>query len=224
MFMANYTFSKCIDLDSLAASVVSTNLDQDPRNKHGERALCNHDARHRFVLSYTYDLPSLTQRRGFATLLNGWQIGGIVTLQSGQPFTVNITSDRANIGVLNQRPNVLRNPNLPSSLRRPERWFDTAAFVLQPPFTFGNAGRNILTAPGIKLVDLSLLKSFTIRERHKIQFRTEFFNAFNHVNFDYPERFCGGTETGAPCQAAAFGRILAARDPRILQFAMKYVF
>jgi hypothetical protein len=224
MFMANYTFSKCIDLDSLAASVVSTNLDQDPRNKRGERALCNHDARHRFVLSYTYDLPSLTQRRGFATLLNGWQIGGIVTLQSGQPFTVNITSDRANIGVLNQRPNVLRNPNLPSSLRRPERWFDTAAFVLQPPFTFGNAGRNILTAPGIKLVDLSLLKSFTIRERHKIQFRTEFFNAFNHVNFDYPERFCGGTETGAPCQAAAFGRILAARDPRILQFAMKYVF
>jgi len=224
MFMGSYTFSKCIDLDSLAASVVSTNLDQDPRNKRGERALCNHDARHRFVLSYTYDLPALTQRPRISALLGGWQIGGIITLQSGQPFTVNITSDRANIGVLNQRPNVLRDPNLPSSKRRPEQWFDTTAFVLQPPFTFGNAGRNILIAPGTKLVDLSLLKNFTFGEKHKIQFRTEIFNAFNHVNFDYPERFCGGTETGAPCRAAAFGRILAARDPRILQFAVKYIF
>jgi hypothetical protein len=73
-------------------------------------------------------------------------------------------------------------------------------------------------------VDFSLLKNIPFNERHRLQFRTEFFNLFNHANFDFPERICTVTVTGAPCTGATFGRITAARDPRILQFALKYLF
>jgi hypothetical protein len=73
-------------------------------------------------------------------------------------------------------------------------------------------------------VDFSLLKSVSLNERHRLQFRAEFFNLFNHANFDFPERFCAGTVAGYPCSAMQFGRIGAARDPRILQFGLKYLY
>jgi len=76
-------------------------------------------------------------------------------------------------------------------------------------------------------VDFSLLKNIAFTERHRLQFRSEFFNLFNHTNFDFPERFCTITATaaaGSACPAGTFGRLSAARDPRILQFALKYLF
>lgn len=224
MFFGNYTVSKCIDVDSLALSVASTNLDQDVRNKGNERGLCTHDARQRFVLSFTYDLPIHPSQPVLARLIGGWQLGGITTLQTGQPFTANITTDQANNGQLNQRPNLIADPNLAASDRQPERWFNTGAFVVQPQFTYGTAGRNILVGPGTTLLDLSVLKNIAVTEQHRVQFRAEFFNLFNTPNFDYPERFCAGTQAGAPCTSPSFGKVLAARDPRILQFGLKYIF
>jgi len=223
MVMGNYTFSKSIDVDSLGNSVASSNLDQS-NIKNLERALSSFDVRHRLVISYTYDLPFKFENKAFDALLGNWQAGGIITQQSGAPFTVNITSDRANNGLLNQRPNLIRDPNLPSGQRTVEQWFNIAAFVVQPVGTLGTAGRNILEGPGTNIVDFSLLKNIPFNERHRLQFRTEFFNFFNHANFDIPERFCAGTTTDAPCTAAQFGRIGAARDPRILQFGLKYLF
>jgi carboxypeptidase family protein len=223
MVMGSYTFSKSIDLDSLAASVASSNLDQS-NNKSLERARSSFDARHRFVASFTYGLPFKFKSKLFGTLLGNWQAGGIITQQSGQPFTVNITSDRANNGLLNQRPNLVGDPNLPDDQRTPERWFNTAAFVVQPTGTLGTAGRNIMEGPGTSIVDFSLLKNLPLNDRHRLQFRAEFFNLFNHTNFDFPERFCTGTIAGVPCTAPQFGRIGAARDPRILQFGLKYLF
>jgi hypothetical protein len=149
---------------------------------------------------------------------------GSFTQQSGSPFTVNINTDRANNGLLNQRPNLVGDPNLPGNQRTVERWFNTDAFVIQPIGTLGTAGRNILTGPGTNIVDFSLLKNIPLTERHKLQFRTEFFNFFNHPNFDIPERLCTGGDPGTPCRAQQFGSITAARDPRILQFALKYLF
>ncbi|MGH9841112.1 MAG: carboxypeptidase regulatory-like domain-containing protein [Blastocatellia bacterium] len=223
MVMGNYTFSKSIDVDSLANSVASSNLDQS-NIKNLERALSSFDARHRLVISFTYDLPLKFENKAIDALLGNWQAGGIITQQSGPPFTANITSDRANNGQLNQRPNLVGDPNLPGSQRTVERWFNTDAFVVQPVGTLGTAGRNILEGPGTNLVDFSLLKNIPFNERQRLQFRAEFFNLFNHANFDIPERFCAGTTAGAPCAAAQFGRIGAARDPRILQFGLKYLF
>src|SRR6185503_20237084 len=97
--------------------------------------------------------------RGLRTVLGNWQFGGIVTLQSGAPFTVVNSVDRANIGAgPGQRPDLIKNPNLPADQRDPQRWFDTSAFVQPEPFTFGNAGRNIVVAPGLTNIDLSLQK------------------------------------------------------------------
>ena len=224
MVTGSYTLSKSIDNDSLGNSVVSSALDQSDI-KNLERALSSFDARHRFVVSYTYDLPFKFENRALFALFGNWQAGGIITQQSGQPFTVNITGDRANNGQLNvQRPNLVGNPNLPGNQRTVDRWFNLDAFVTEPVGTLGTAGRNILTGPGLNLVDFALLKNIPFNERHKLQFRTEFFNFFNHPNFDFPERICVATETGLPCSAQQFGHITAARDPRILQFALKYLF
>jgi hypothetical protein len=229
MVTGSYTFSKSIDNDSLGNSTVSSNLDQS-NIKDLERARSSFDARHRLVTSFTYDLPLKFGNKALSALLGNWQAGGIITRQSGLPFTVNINGDRANNGLLNQRPNLVGDPNLPSSERTVERWFNTDAFVIQPVGTLGTAGRNILDAPGTNIVDFSLLKNIPLNERHRLQFRTEFFNLFNHANFDFPERFCAPTvvATGASCAGepanTTFGHITAARDPRILQFGLKYLF
>jgi hypothetical protein len=219
----SYTFSKSIDTDSLANQGVSTNLDQS-NIKNLERALSTFDIRHRLTVSFTYDLPFKFGNKYLNATLSGWQAGGIITEQSGQPFTVNITGDRANNGLLNQRPNLVGDPNLPSDQRTVERWFNTAAFVVQPVGTLGTAGRDILEGPGTNIVDFSLLKNIPFSERYRLQFRTEFFNLFNHANFDFPERFCGGAVAGGACTAPQFGRIGAARDPRILQFGLKFLY
>jgi hypothetical protein len=223
MVMGSYTFSKSIDNDSLSIQGVSTNLDQS-NMKSLERGLSTFDIRHRLVASFTYDLPFKFGNKAIDAIFGNWQAGGIITQQSGQPFTVNINSDRANNGLLNQRPNLVGDPNLPEDQRTPERWFNTAAFAVQPAGTLGTAGRNILEGPGTNIVDFSLLKNIPLSDRHKMQFRAEFFNLFNHTNFDFPERFCAGTVAGAPCTAPQFGRIGAARDPRILQFGLKFLF
>ncbi|MBO0719572.1 MAG: TonB-dependent receptor [Blastocatellia bacterium] len=223
MVMGSYTFSKSIDNDSLGNSVASSNLDQS-NIKSLERALSSFDIRHRMVVSFTYDLPFNSRNKPLNAALGHWQAGGIVTLQSGQPFTVNINTDRANNGLLNQRPDLVGDPNLPGDQRTVERWFNTAAFVMQPIGTLGTAGRNILEGPGTNTVDFSLLKNISLSERRRLQFRAEFFNLFNHPNFDIPTRFCDGATAGAVCTAPGFGSITAARDPRILQLGLKYLF
>jgi hypothetical protein len=228
MVMGSYTFSKSIDNDSLGNTVVSSGLDQS-NIKSLERALSSFDSRHRLIVSFTYDLPFKFKEKALQAVLGNWQVGDIITQQSGQPFTVNIATDRANngLGLLGYgRPNLVGDPNLPSDQRTVERWFNTDAFILQPAGTLGTAGRNILTGPGTNLVDFSLLKNIVFNERHRLQFRAEFFNLFNHANFDFPERICTFTVTvtGAPCTGGTFGRVTAARDPRILQFGLKYLF
>jgi hypothetical protein len=230
MVSGSYTYSKSIDTDSLANQGVSTNLDQS-NVKDLERGRSTFDIRHRFTTSFTYDLPFKFGNKTLNALLGDWQAGGIITQQSGLPFTVNISGDRANNGLLNQRPNLIGDPNLPDDQRSVDRWFNTDAFVIQSVGALGSAGRNILDAPGTNVVDFSLLKNILFSERHRLQFRTEFFNLFNHTNFDFPERICappvlttGASCTGNTTTPSSLGRINAARDPRILQFGLKYLF
>lgn len=221
-FLANYTFAKFIDdvPASQEAGVVGGGI-QDLYNRRAEKSLSGNDVRHRFVWSSVYELPVGRGRRwmgsGIAsTLFGGWNLGGILTLQGGHPFgliTQQNTTNAFNPG--SQRVNVLRDPKLPESERRVERYFDTEAVAAPAPFTFGNSGRALLTGPGVFNLDMSLLKNHRWGETYNIQFRFETFNLLNHANFEEP-----GRSLGAP----GFGVISAARDGRSLQFGLKFLF
>jgi hypothetical protein len=150
-------------------------------------------------------------------VIEGWQLGGIVTIQSGAPFTVVNGIDRANIGAgPAQRPDLLRDPNLPRDQRDPQRWFDTSAFVQPQPFTFGNAGRNVVTAPGLGNLDISLQRNFQFNEHQRLEFRWEAFNIFNTPHFDIPGRIAFSSN---------FGRIFSTAEPsRQMQASLKLSF
>ena len=138
-----------------------------------------------------------------------------MTLQSGAPFTVNLIEDVANIGAgPAQRPNLVGNPNVPRGQRSPDRWFDTDAFSLQDPFTFGSAPRNPVFGPGLATVDMSFSKSW-FTDSSRFEFRWEIFNLFNRTNFELPNRFFGTPN---------FGRIFSALNAREMQFGLRYTF
>jgi hypothetical protein len=226
--LASYTWAKSIDdASNFFTSAGDPNFPQNSYDLRAERGRSNFDARHRLSLSYAFDLPFgrgrsyLADRGWLSTILGGWQTFGIVTLQTGRPFTVALLSDIDNSGTgrstlgfgANDRPNLSGNPTL--SNPTPERWFDTSAFAFPAPGTFGNAGRNILEGPGTENVNASLVKNTALGERFNLQLRAEVFNLFNHPNFNMPDNFLG---------SPTFGRITSARDPRHIQFGAKLLF
>lgn len=226
--LSSYTWSKSIDnASSFFSSAGDPNFPQDSFNTAGERGRSNFDVRHRWSLSYGYDLPFGKGRTFLAgdgvvpNILTGWQTFGIVTLQTGRPFTVALLPDidRSNTGRstlgfgANDRPNVVGDPEL--SDQTPDRWFNTAAFAFQPFGSFGDAGRNILDGPDFANFNVSLLKTTRIVEGLDMQFRAEAFNLFNHPNFNLPDNFLG---------SPSFGRILSAGSPRHIQFGVKLLF
>jgi hypothetical protein len=134
--------------------------------------------------------------------------------QSGAPFTVNIASDRANIGAgPAQRPDMSGDPNL--GPRTPQQWFNTSVFSLPAQFTFGNAPRNAVIGPGLNQFDLALQKELALTETMKLQIRSEAYNLFNRPNFNIPNPMAF---------TANFGSISSAQDARQLQFAARLAF
>lgn len=226
--LVSYTWAKSIDnASNFFSSAGDPNFPQNSYDVRAERGRSNFDVRHRLSVSYTYDLPFGKGRTWLAdngwvtTLLSGWQSFGIVTLQSGRPFTVALLSEIDNSGTgrsilgfgANDRPNVVGNPDL--SRRSPDQWFNQSAFAFPAPGTFGDAGRNILDGPGYQNVNASLIKNTALTESVNLQFRAEVFNLFNHPNFNLPDNFLG---------SPTFGRISSARDPRHIQFGVKLLF
>jgi hypothetical protein len=216
MFNANWTWSHSIDDASDPGPTLNeANLPQDVRNMAAEKANSSFDHRHRFVVSFVYDLPFTRGSSGWRSgLLGNWRASGNFAAQSGAPFTVNIASDRANIGAgPAQRPDMNGDPN--QGPRTPEQWFDTAVFSLPAQFTFGNAPRNAVIGPGLHQFDLALQKELTLTETLKLQLRSEVYNLFNHPNFNIPNR---------TAFTANFGRISSAQDARQMQFAARLAF
>ena len=221
--LASYTWAKSIDdASNFFTSAGDPNFPQNSYDVAAERGLSNFDVRHRFSLSYSYALPFKKPGAGLvASLVNGWETFGIVTLQSGRPFTVALLPEIDNSGTgrsilgfgANDRPNVVGNGELSNPTT--DQWFNTAAFAFPFPGTFGNAGRNILEGPGFQNVNMSILKNTRFNERFNLQFRAEAFNLFNHANFNLPDNFLG---------SPTFGRITSARDPRHIQFGLKLLF
>jgi len=256
-----YTFSKSLDTSGGLFSEEATNAATgavNPDNIFNEKGVSNFDVRHAATINFNYSLPFGRSLSGAARqLAAGWEIGSIVTLASGVPFTVENSSNRsqnqASGADAADRPNLVpgasNNPikgvsqgctfpigaqpgsagsrTIPAGakLGTPELWFDPCVFVPQPLGRFGNLGRNTLIGPGRSTVDFLVNKHFRIREGHDLEFRSEFFNMFNHVNLAGPDATTrkifdnNGRLVGNP------GTITQTTTPsRQVQFGLKYVF
>jgi len=181
--------------------------------------------RHVVVINHVYELPFGEGRTYLATgwlgkIVGNWNVSGVWSMMTGTWFTprnpteVSNAKDNCN-GCPAERPNRIRDGNLPHDQRTIDRWFDTTAFVIQPQYTFGNAGNNILEGPGVFNLDAGIHRNFTINERWKAIFRWEMFNAFNHPNFNNP------TST---INIASTGQITGTLPARSMQLALKLTF
>jgi outer membrane receptor protein involved in Fe transport len=176
------------------------------------------DARHRFVLSFGYELPRLSDRNtATRLLLGGWQANGIVQGQTGFPLTV-IEPNNVSLTSLTNRPNMTCDPN-EGGARTTTQWFNTSCFqrltVAANGGQIGNEPRDEVRGPGFSRVDLSFFKNFAVTRSQQLQFRVEAFNAFNQIRYGQPNGTIGGP---------TFGAITAADDGRIVQLGIKYTF
>lgn len=219
--LTSYTWSKAIT-DTQAAETGAFVPDlQDNNDRGANRGLTASDTRHRFTLSSVYELPFGSNRRymsdvhgAVGKIVSGWQLSGIISLQTGQPFTATLAFDNPNVGEGAKLPNLIGNPN--NGPKTINQFFNTQAFALPPQYTFGNEGIDVIEGPGIRDVDLSLVKNTPIGERMNLQFRCEAFNAFNHSILAQPNATFGTPQ---------FGQITSTRlDNREIQFALKLSF
>jgi hypothetical protein len=239
-FEVAYTYSHSLD-DASSASLGSLNNGdfRDQRNPGMEYGNSDFDVRHHLVVSYVWELPFGKGKAfggnasGFRNQLIGhWQIAGITSASTGNWFTVtdplvnsSNTDCGGTVGYNCARPDVVGNPNGKPCVAG--TFFNTCAFASDlVQGTFGNEGRNIVHGPGYQTWDVMLLKTFPVREQMRVEFRADFFNIWNHVNPLWGPIGAAGQvepvaiELGTP----QFGSLQAARDPRFVQFAMKFYF
>jgi hypothetical protein len=190
---------------------------QDPRNLRAERGNSIVDLRHRLTASYLWELPfgagrALMNRGGVLNwILGGWQTNGILTVQTGQPFSPVLQTSTTN--GTGSRQDVVGYVTYPKTL---QRWFDPSAFASPAPYTYGNAGRNILYGPGRTNWDASLFKNFVIREEVRFEFRAEAFNVLNHPQFGLPNQNIGNAQVGSITSIVG--------NPRQLQLGLRFQF
>ena len=210
---ASYTYSHAIDYVS---GDVPGNAHQNAYAAFLERGNSAYDRRHMLVLSYVYNIPPPSQQRVVRAVLGNWQFSGISSFQSGVPINITLPGDNAGIGSAPYRPNLVGDPTVGGGSR--QVWFNPAAFAQPPRGQFGNSGRNVVRGAGINNTDASLFRNFPgilKLESSGLQFRAEFYNIFNHTNFNG-----FGTTFGSP----NFGQATSARDPRTIQFGLRLFF
>jgi len=229
-FGAAYTYSKSIDAASDffgSGANGSTIFPQNNYDTAAEKGLSDFDIRHRFVFNYIYSFPSMKNLWAAIPdrLGNGWQISGIITAQSGQPFSVLTGENQSSTGLGDDRANVSGDPN--GGPHTVAEFFNTSAFSINAPLTFGNSGRNIVAGPGFTNVDFALMKNTVITERLNLQFRAEFFNILNHPNFALPNNVLSSPSFGSLYQTPDVAQNnvgLGSGGPRLIQFGLKFLF
>ena len=238
--LANYTWSKSTDNIPVGADVTSPMLAAQitmpyniPNFKSLDQGPSDFDYRHNFVVSYVWQLPALSHANPLLReVAGGWVISGITTAQTGAPLTLFAGTDQSLTGIGKDSVNLL-SQNVyrsgPCANQAPcVQWLVPSAFGLPALGSFGNLGKAALRGPGLFNTDAGIYKNFSIRERMIIQFRAELFNIFNRANFYSPSNLSStGYSTGSlgdSLSGAGFGNILAARDPRIAQLALKVSF
>ncbi|OFV93007.1 MAG: hypothetical protein A3H28_13160 [Acidobacteria bacterium RIFCSPLOWO2_02_FULL_61_28] len=223
---ANWTWSHCIgvysDINSNGPPADETYT--MPGNRNFDRGNCDQDRRHLANISFVAQTPRFSDTAA-GKLLGGWQFSGIYRFTSGTPIVLLNGVDRALTGVARQRPNqVLQDAYLDKSGKGGSVYLNAAAFQLPPFGSLGNVGWNSLVNPSTWNLDLGLSRRFAIRERMNLEVRAEAFNFTNSYRPNPPT----GSALGLPGYLvptnAQFGRILAALDARITQFALKFTF
>ncbi|MBY0503943.1 MAG: carboxypeptidase regulatory-like domain-containing protein [Bryobacteraceae bacterium] len=235
-FLAAYTWSKTIDdTSSVAGFLGQQNPDYTNNNRKDlDKSISGLHTGHRFVANFQYDLPFGRGKRFLTAVhpivngaLGGWNVSGIATLQSGLPISVSSNQNLTFSYGGDARPDStgLKSATPGSTKDRINRWIDPAAFRDAPRFAFGTVGRFLPDnfGPSLQNWDLSLLKNIALpkRESLRLQFRGEFFNLFNHANFNNPGNTAFGlTATGALARPD-FGRITGTQAARVVQFGLK---
>jgi carboxypeptidase family protein/TonB-dependent receptor-like protein len=229
-FLASYTWAHALDIASNADLGAQNGGDfrfyQQPNLEYGNS---DFDVRHRVVFSYIYELPFGHGKKFLGGvngpldyIVGGWQIGGITSFSKGNWFTIVDGNSTPSNSDGQQRPDLVGNVHGAPCV--PGTYFNTCAFGDPPLGSFGNVGRNTVQGPGYQIWDFSIFKNFRLSERARLEFRSEFFNVFNHPNLQFaksgPQNSINTTTFGTP----EFGFLTAARDPRQIQFALKLSF
>jgi hypothetical protein len=202
--------------------------------QQGAKAVCDYDVSDAFAGSFDYLLPVghgqaflANSPKAANAILGGWEMSGILTIRTGLPFTPTISSDTANTGVSNQRPMVVGTPTIVGA---PNCWFyvaanaacsslaqgTSAAFAIPAQYTYGNGGRNIMRADGLKELNFTLMKQFRLTEAKLFQFRAEMFNITNHPTFAAPSTAINSSSGGQVSSTL--------NTSRIIQLALKFQF
>lgn len=193
----------------------------NPRHLEAERGPSDFVPVRRFFLNYIVDLPFgrsgrfVTEPRWIQWLVDGWRLSGITHIQDGTPFSVSLGEDLNNDGLSGERPDRIGPVVLPPSDRSVDAWFAADDFALPESYAFGNAGRNFLLGPPYRNWDVSLVKRTRLQDGNLLEFRVEFFNAFNHVNFHDPNSTFG---------TSLFGKVFGASRSREIELAVKFSF
>jgi len=223
-FVSSFTYGRAIDFQNQAMDACdgcgSGNNVQNAYNRGAQRGPSDNNVPLRFTIGGTWQLPfgtghAMAANGVAAKLAGGWEFSGLYSVQSGLPFTTNLSFDNANAGTTSY-PNRICDGNI--SNHSLSRWFDTSCFVAPPSYVFGNEGRNVLTGPGRNNVDLGIHRKFRIpvREAMALEARAEAFNLCNHPQFSLP-----GSTIGNP----GVGIITSTAVPnRILQIALRLTF
>jgi hypothetical protein len=230
-----YTFSKSLDDGGTLNNSVGNNTPAFvafPLNPKTDWGMSPFNVTNLGAINGTYELP-FGQGRAFLhspsrlveTLASGWQVSGVVTAQSGFPFTPQLGFNPSNDGDSRNPVRPSWNPSFsgPVILGGPNQYFNPNAFAVPPNGTYGNVGRDVLTGPGLTTVDVSALKNTAITERVNLQFRAEFFNILNHSNFSTPNPVVFTAATGGPVSTAGVINSTATTS-RQIQFGLKLLF
>ncbi len=222
--LISYTFSKLLDLEG--GNVGTQTRPQDDNNPQADYGLSDENVSNTFVASPIYRLPFGTEQRFGANdrvvnlLAGGWEVSAIITAHSGLPFTVTLSQDYSNTSSSSPRPDRICNGAGPRTI---SEWFNVNCFttaalaqaLANGAPRFGTSRRNILLQPGAQNLDLAFIKRTPINSRFTSEFRAEFFNAFNHTNFNAPGEVIGTSTAGI---------ISSSAPPRNVQLAVKIEF
>jgi outer membrane receptor protein involved in Fe transport len=227
-----YTYSKCIDDGSISTGLEAGNdpaqTQSNPYDLNADRGRCDFDVMHSLVGNAVYTLPSAGN-----VLTKGWQVSGIVTARSGNPFTVIDGFDQVDLGDAAGDEGGAERPNLVAGMSgnpvtgNPNSWYNAGSFALQPAGTIGNLSRNTLVAPKYVDIDASLAKNTRIWERTNLEIQVEGFNLFNHPNFGLPNQtlYTGVAANGSGIPNPLAGQIVnTVGTSREVQLALKFEF
>ena len=219
-----WTWSKSMDYNSADTEAISSLVPVRVWNY----GLSSFDRTHVVKINWLYDLPSTPWKRGIAHwALNNWEASGITSFVSGAPLAIGLTTVNAidTTGTPSQgaRVNVTGNPVLPKSERTFYQNFRTDVFALPAVGTFGASARSVIRGPGLNNFDIAIFKNFPIREKVRLQFRAEMYNAFNHTQFTGLDTTARFDNAGRQVNTR-LGQFTSARDPRQIQFALRFSF